>query len=60
MLTLFDAAHALAHFQTDIPEQHQEGFDRLAKGLCVATQQDKKVDIRVRMQFPAAVAADCQ
>ena len=56
---LGDRAYALADFQADVPQQHEETFDRVAKQLLILVfQQDQQVDIRVRVQFAAAIAAD--
>ena len=55
-----DRANALADFQADIPQQHDEFRDRLGQEL-VALFRDQKqqVDIRCGVQFGAPVAADC-
>src|SRR5690606_4886411 len=54
-----DAAHAVADGQADIPEQGQEAADGLVVALAGAAvaQQDQQVDIRMRMELTASVAA---
>ena len=60
LLALFNAAHTLSDFQADIPKQQQKGFDGVAVGFDIAPQQDQQVDVRVRVQLAATVAADRQ
>ena len=58
---LGDRAHALPDFQADVPEQGEEALDRRAEDLVVgAVEQDQQVDVGVRVQLAAAVAADGQ
>ena len=47
---LGDRTYALADFQADVPQQHEEAFNRVAKQLLILVfQQDQQVDIRVRV-----------
>lgn len=50
--------YALADFQADIPQQRQEALDGVAENLMIgAVQQDQQVDVGIRVQFAAPVAA---
>ncbi len=62
VLALADAAHRVADFQADIPQQGEKTADRLVVVLAAAAiaQQDQQVDVRMGVQFAASVAADCQ
>ncbi|MNO75850.1 hypothetical protein D3C76_669130 [compost metagenome] len=56
---LVDRADTLADFQADVPEQGKEAFDRVAEGFLIfAIEQDQDVDVGMRVQLAATVAAD--
>src|SRR5690606_16558703 len=62
VLAFADTAYTVTDFQADIPEQGKEAADCLVILLAAAalTQRDEQVDVRVRVQLAAAVAADRQ
>jgi len=52
-------AHAVADLQAEIPQQRQEGLEAAGQlGVLAVRQQDEQVDVRMRQQLAAAVAAD--
>ena len=54
-----DGAHAVADFEVDVPEEGDDAFDHAAAGVVGrGRHEDQDVDVGVRMQFAAAVAAD--
>jgi len=54
-----DGTHALADLQTDVPEQGEEALDGLPVLFMLGgAEQDQQVDVRVRVQLAAAIAAD--
>ncbi len=55
-----DGADAVPDFQAEIPEQLHDFFQLGAQGRIGNTvQQDQDIDVGMRKQFAAAVAADC-
>lgn len=55
---LVDGAHALADFQANVPQQGQKALDGVSVLLVLGSaQQNQQVDVRVRVQFTAPVAA---
>ena len=56
---LRDRAHAVAHFEPDVPEDPDQPLDeRRPCGIEPARQQDQDVDVGVRVELAATVAAD--
>ncbi len=57
-LAVGQRAHAVADLQADVPEEGDEGGQRLAEGrVVVVLEQQQQVDVGVGMQLAAAVAA---
>ena len=56
---LRDCAHAVAHLEIDVPEERDHALDHgAARVVGRGGHEDQEVDVGVRMQFAAAVAAD--
>jgi hypothetical protein len=57
--TLFDGAHAVADFESDVPEQADQLFEaRGQHAVGLLWQQDQQIDVGRRVQFAASVTAD--
>jgi len=58
-LALGDRAHAVPDLEADVPKHAKEALDELgARAVERVRQQDQHVDVRVRKELAAAVAAD--
>ena len=58
-LAFGDRAHAVADLEADVPQHADEALDeRGAGGVERARQQDQHVDVGMRKELAAAVAAD--
>ncbi len=57
-LAVVERAHAVPHLEPDVPEEREEPADRLVRVvLGGAVEQHEQVDVRLRMQLAAPVAA---
>ena len=58
-LAIVERPHAVADLEPDVPQEREEPADRLVRVvLGRAVEQDEQVDVGLRMQLAAAVAAD--
>ena len=55
---IVERADAVPDFEADVPEEGQEPADRVVHRIRRAFDENQKVDVGLRMQLAAAVAAD--